>query len=231
MDRGPNIAWIAALIGDPARAMMLNALMNGAAMTATELALEAGITKQTASSHLAKLTDGALVAIEKQGRHRYYRLADADVAAALESLMGVAARRAPQRVRPGPKAPALRTARVCYDHLAGEIGVALFDALKAQRHIATKGDAVSLTPKGEAFLQGFGVDARALAQGKRPLCRACLDWSVRRHHLAGAVGAALLQRLYDLKWAKRPRDGRVVELTSTGAARLRQSFGLDTRKP
>ncbi|MES1197376.1 MAG: winged helix-turn-helix domain-containing protein [Pseudomonadota bacterium] len=230
MERGPNIAWIAGLIGDPARAAMLNALMNGAAMTATELALEAGVTKQTASSHLAKLSDGALVAVEKQGRHHYYRLADAEVAAAIESLMGVAARHAP-RVRVGPKDPALRHARVCYDHLAGDLGVAVFDALKAQKLIAAKSDELGLTAKGEAFFTAFGVEFSALGARKRPLCRACLDWSARRHHLAGGLGAALLDRLYALSWARRRRSSRIVEFTPTGEARLRQAFRLTALKP
>lgn len=128
MKYGPNIAAIAAMIGDPARANMLTALLNGAALTASELALEANVTKQTASSHLNKLADAGLVAVEAQGRHRYYRLADADVAGLLETLMGVAARAKALRTRPGPKEPALRHARLCYDHLAGDLGVALFDS-------------------------------------------------------------------------------------------------------
>ena len=135
MKHGPNFAGVAALIGDPARANMLNALMHGAALTATELALEAGVTKQTASSHLARLRDAKLVAIEKQGRHSYYRIADTDVATALESLTSVAARLAPLRTRPGPKEPALRRARVCYDHLAGDLGVAVFDAREREAHL------------------------------------------------------------------------------------------------
>lgn len=227
MKHGPSIANIAALIGDPARANMLTALMGGAALTPSELALEAGITKQTASSHLAKLSSSDFVRIEKQGRHRYYRLADKEVGALLENLMGIAARRSPQRVRLGPKEPALRRARVCYDHLAGDLGVALYDGLMASKFLSETDQAPSTTKKGiEAFAK-FGIDVDSLNTTNRPLCRACLDWSVRRNHLAGALGAALLTRFYDLGWAKRRRDSRVVEFTPAGEAKLRRTFALD----
>ncbi len=224
MKIGPGIASTAALIGDPARANMLTALLGGAALTASELALEAGVTKQTASSHLAKLTEGALLRIEKQGRNRYYALANDDVAAALESLMGVVERHGPQRVRPGPKEPALRHARVCYDHLAGDLGVALYDSLLAQRWIAADGSELAPTRKGREKLSAFGIDCDGIVQRTRPLCRACLDWSERRHHLAGSLGAALLDRMFDLRWARRLRDSRVVEFTPPGEAALRKTF-------
>src|SRR5215468_9821346 len=145
MRDGPSIAHVAAAIGDPARANMLTALIGGAALTASELALEAGVAKQTASSHLARLSDAGLVAVERQGRHHYYRLADGDVARLLENLMGVAAKKAPMRVRPGPKEPALRRARVCYDHLAGELGVALLDGMIAARWIRVDDEALAPT--------------------------------------------------------------------------------------
>ena len=226
MREGPTIAGIAALIGDPARANMLTALTQGAALTATELALEAGVTKQTASSHLAKLVGADLVSVEAQGRHRYYRLADEDVAQALESLTGVAARTHALRFRPGPKDPALRRARVCYDHLAGDMGVALYDALVREKALARRGDDLMLTKSGRARLDDFGLDVASLEHGARPLCRACLDWSVRRSHLAGAVGAALLSGFYDRGWAKRQRGTRVVEFSRAGEAALRKAFHL-----
>jgi len=224
MKDGPAIARIAAAIGDPARANILTALAGGAALTASELTLEAGVTKQTASSHLAKLADAGLLAIEKQGRHRYYRLADDDVAQLLESLMGLAARGAPTRVRPGPKEPALRRARVCYDHLAGDLGVALYDGLVAQHLVSVKDGAPRVTKKGQDALAGFGIDVAGLALGPRPLCRACLDWSVRRHHLAGALGAALFDRFIQLGWARRRRDSRVVDFSPAGESGLRRKF-------
>ena len=227
MKTGPQIAPVAALIGDPARANMLTALIAGQALTASELAQEAGITAPTASSHLAKLTAGGLVSVEQQGRHRYFRLASTDVAAMLESIIGVAARAGHLRVRTGPKEPALRQARVCYDHLAGDMGVAMFDALLRRRLLASRSDEVMLTPRGERFAADFGIDLTALACSRRPLCRTCLDWSARRHHLAGALGGALLERIFALKWAAREKGSRAVTFTRRGRAQFDALFGLE----
>lgn len=226
MKYGPDIASLAALIGDPARANILTALMGGEALTATELASEAGVTKQTASAHLAKLTEASFIAPQKQGRHRYFKLADHQVAEVLESLMGLAAKRKPSRVRTGPKEPALRKARVCYDHLAGDLGVELFESLHREAWFSSDEEIPQLTAKGEAELAEFGVDLRALSKKRRPLCRSCLDWSVRRSHLAGSVGAALLARFYELGWAKRIEGTRVVQFSAKGEAALRRQFKL-----
>lgn len=227
MRDGPNIAAIAAMVGDATRANMLTALLNGAALTASELALEANVTKQTASSHLAKLVAGGLIAVEAQGRHRYYRLADADVAGLLETLMGVAARAKALRARPGPKEPALRHARVCYDHLAGELGVALFDAFLANKWMLPGPEKTfTLTRLGRIKVQTFGVDIEDIEQGARPLCRSCLDWSVRRHHLAGALGAAILEIIFERGWAVQKRGSRVLEFTRVGEAGLRRVFAF-----
>lgn len=206
---------IAALLGDPARANMLTAMMHGQALTATELAHEAGVTPSTASGHLAKLQAAGLVAVEKQSRHRYFRLSGADVAGVLEGLMGLAARTGHLRVRTGPKDPAMRHARVCYDHLAGELGVALLDGLRAKGVIVGHDD-LRVSPVGEQFLSAFGIDLAALS-GRRALCRPCLDWSERRIHLGGALGAQLLQRFYALRWAKRLVPSRTVAFTPSGA--------------
>jgi DNA-binding transcriptional ArsR family regulator len=222
MKAGPSIAPIASLAGDPARANMLAALMSGKALTASELANEAGITPQTASSHLAKLEAGGLIGAVKQGRHRYFRLADGDVAEMLEKMMGVAARAGHLRTRPGPSDPAIRKARVCYDHLAGEMGVALFDSLVDRRLIA--GGDLRLTRRGTEFAASFGIDLDALSRARRPLCRTCLDWSMRRHHLAGALGAAFLERFYDLKWARHGRDSRAVLFAPDGERAFRRLF-------
>lgn len=228
MKYGPNIAAIAAMIGDPARANMLTALLNGAALTASELALEANVTKQTASSHLNKLADAGLVAVEAQGRHRYYRLADADVAGLLETLMGVAARAKALRTRPGPKEPALRHARLCYDHLAGDLGVALFDSfLKNKWMVPGPEKTFALTRLGRIKVQTFGVDIEELETGARPLCRACLDWSVRRHHLAGALGAAVLETIIERRWAAQRGQSRVLEFTKHGEAALKRTFAFE----
>jgi DNA-binding transcriptional ArsR family regulator len=224
MKDGPSIAPVAALAGDPARANMLAALMGGTALTASELAAEAGVTAQTASSHLARLVDGGLISALRQGRHRYFRLAGNDVAEMLEKMMGVAARAGHLRSRPGPSDPALRRARVCYDHLAGEMGVQLFDGLVRVKALAERDEPLRLTRKGERWMSDFGVDLAALGEGRRPLCRSCLDWSQRRSHLAGAAGAAFLARLYELKWARRDRHSRAVFFSPEGERKFRAAF-------
>src|SRR5450631_1634765 len=199
MKDGPNIARIAALLGDPARADVLTALLTDRALTATELASIAGVTKQTMSAHLSKLLDAALVAVEQQGRHRYFRLADEDVASLLESLMGVAFRTGAVRLLASPREPALRKARVCYDHLAGELGVLVFETLVSRKAFELTAAGLRLTAAGFAWFARAGVDVGAAATKRRAFCRPCLDWSERRYHLAGSLGAALLSRLHDLK--------------------------------
>jgi len=228
MKAGPDIAMVASLVGDPARSNMLTALMTGRALTASELAHQAGVTPQTASSHLAKLEAGGLIEQEKQGRHRYYRLADPDVAAVLEGLEGLAARAGHLRVRTGPKDPALRRARVCYDHLAGDLGVQMLDSMKRQRLLRQRKQDVELTAEGGRFLaESLQISADDLAHPRRPLCKTCLDWSERRHHLAGTLGAALLNRFTELKWAARDAapGSRVVNFTRQGEKRFAALFG------
>ena len=225
MKTGPDIAVVAALLGDPARANMVTALIGGVALTAGELAREAGVTAQTASSHLAKLAAGGLVEVRRQGRHSYYSLSGDDVARVLEGLMGLAARTGHRRTRTGPAEPALREARVCYDHLAGDLGVALLDGLVARGAIARSEEVIQLTTAGAAFLAGFGIDMPSLSRSRRPVCRACLDWSVRRSHLAGALGAALLAQLFHLGWARRVADSRLVAFSASGRAQFLATFG------
>ena len=223
MKEGPVISSVASLIGDPARANMLTALMDGRALTVSELAEAAGVTIQTASGHLAKLDAAGLLKAEKQGRHRYFRLSGSDVGEVLEGLMGLAQRTGAVRVRTGPKDNALRTARVCYDHLAGEKGVAMLDAMLA-RGLMEDADDLRLTREGRAFAAGFGIDVAALEGGRRPLCRSCLDWSERKSHLAGALGAALLDEIVRRGWARR-EAGRVVKFSPDGARRFDAAFG------
>lgn len=220
MKEGPDIAYIAALIGDPARANMLSALLSGKALTATELASEAGITLPTASSHLSKLSDGGLLRQRKQGRHKYFSLAGTDVAHVLEALMGLAAGAGHLRTRTGPKDAMLRKARVCYNHLAGDMGTQLFDGMIARRLLNLRGDELTLTRKGDAFARDFGIDVDALRAAKAPLCRECLDWSERRSHLAGSLGRALLSRFEELGWARCDRKTRVVTFSKTGEKRF-----------
>ena len=224
MSDGPNMARIAALIGDRARSEILVALLGGQALTATELGVVANVNKSTVSVHLARLADAKLVSVENQGRHRYFRLADGGVAQLLENLLGVAERTGAVRLRTGPREPALRKARVCYDHLAGEFGVMAFDAFRKHRWIAPHEDGLALSRSGAQFCREIGIDVDATREGRRPMCHACLDWSARRHHLAGQVGALLLERLYDLGWAKRRRGTRIVDFTPRGEREFRQLF-------
>lgn len=226
MSEAADISGLASLIGEPARSRMLTALMGGTALTATELALHGGVTASTASSHLAKLTDANILAVVRQGRHRYFRLFDDEIASMLETMTGIAARDAAL-----PKSrvePALAAARVCYDHLAGAMGVWMTDRLR-ERELLTGRDAYELSASGERFLEKWGIDLDALARSRRPLCRTCLDWTERRHHLGGALGAAILQRIFDLRWARRERDTRAVSFTPAGERAFRQAFGV--RRP
>ncbi|MCW5658284.1 MAG: winged helix-turn-helix transcriptional regulator [Burkholderiaceae bacterium] len=226
MREGPHVSGIAALVGEPARAEMLTALMADHALTATELATVAGIGKATASAHLAKLVNARLLAVHTQGRHRYFRLADRDVAQLLESLMGVAFRTGALRLKSSPREPALRHARMCYDHLAGALGVQAFEVLMAQRCFKSDAPGLHITPAGIAWFTRFGVDANAVTSQRRLMCKACLDWSERRHHLAGAWGAALLQRLFDLGWAWRVPGTRIVQFTPPGERAFQHTFAL-----
>ena len=225
MRDGPNITNIAALIGDHARAEVLTVLMSGLALTATELADAAGVTRQTISTHLAKLEDAGLLSVEAQGRHRYFRIADAEVAQLLESLMGVAFGTGAVRVRSSPREPALRKARVCYDHLAGELGVLVYESLAQRGAFALGADGIALTDAGRDAVRALGIDTGKLPASRRPFCRTCLDWSERRHHLAGQLGTALLDRFEQLGWARRVPDSRVLAFTPDGEAALRAWLG------
>ena len=222
MKDGPDIARIAGLIGDPARANMLTALMSGKALTATELSQEAGITPQTASSHLAKLHGGGLLIPRKQGRHKYFSLANDEVAHILEALMGLAARSGHVRSRTGPRDEELRKARICYNHLAGHMGVQMYDSFVRQGFLDIGADGLVLTNTGARFADGFGIDLKELQAKKSPLCRECLDWSERRSHLAGSLGRALLTQMENLGWAKRIPGSRVVRFTHVGEAAFRR---------
>lgn len=223
---GNSLAEVAALIGDPARANILQALADGRALTAGELAWHAGVSAQTTSGHLAKLAEAQLIALEKQGRHRYFRLASPEVAEAMEALMLVAAN-GPKRHRPtGPRDEAMRTARTCYDHLAGKLAVALADRLSAKEFIILSDGAAAITEDGHRFFRDFGLELDAQGKSSRPLCRTCLDWSERRSHLAGRLGAALCQKCLDLGWIKRGKDSRAVAFTPKGLAGFRDTFGI-----
>ncbi|MDJ0683551.1 MAG: winged helix-turn-helix domain-containing protein [Alphaproteobacteria bacterium] len=225
MNVGPNISIIAGLVGDPARARMLGALMAGKALTASELAAIAGVALPTASAHLAKLTDGGLLTSVKQGRHRYFTLSGADVADVLESLMSLAERTLGEPVKTGPRDPRLRAARICYDHLAGDMAVALFDSFQKRALIEESRAAMRLTESGEAFFRDFGLDMDAVMAARRPACRPCLDWSARRSHLAGGLGKAILDRFLSKTWATRDHGGRAVSFTPEGLRQYRLLTG------
>jgi DNA-binding transcriptional ArsR family regulator len=216
---GPDIAQVAALLGDPSRAAMCLALLDGRFHTAGELAGAAGVAASTASEHLGRLLDGGLVEATRQGRHRYFRLAGPDVASALEAL-GVLARPTPVRsLREATTDRRLRAGRTCYDHLAGALGVALTDALATLGVITPEFALSDLTPLA-------GLDL-ALPAGRRPLLRPCLDWTERRHHAAGALPAAMTGRFLELAWLERVAGSRAVRVTSTGHPHLCEIFGAD----
>ncbi|MEM7271115.1 MAG: winged helix-turn-helix domain-containing protein [Pseudomonadota bacterium] len=226
MKEGPDIARIGAVIGDPARANMLTALMSGKALTATELAAEAGVTAQTASTHLAKLAEAGLTETRKQGRHRYVALADDEVGAMLEAVMGLAAKRGHLRTRTGPRDPALRQARVCYNHLAGEMGVRLYESLVGAGRLSLTTEGPELTRDGRRYMDELGLSPDALTPKRPPLCRPCLDWSERRTHLGGHLGRALFCHILASGWARRVEDSRAVVFSSAGQKAFEAAFPL-----
>jgi DNA-binding transcriptional ArsR family regulator len=245
MSGDADIARIGALVADPARARMLMALGDGRALAASVLADEAGVAASTASAHLAKLVDGGLLTVTQHGRHRYFALSRPQVGALLETLAGLAPPTPIRSLRQDTSAHAVRTGRTCYDHLAGRLGTGLMEAL-LERGLLTGGDGTfkpqaagkdrlsapgsdhdyRLTERGHHELSAFGLDFDELAARPRPLIRYCVDWSEQRHHLAGALGAALAARMLDLGWVSRARRGRAVHVTPAGSRGLARTFGL-----
>lgn len=229
-----GLAEMAALVGEPARAGMLLALMDGRALTATELAGVAGVTPQTASGHLARMIDAGLLAMERQGRHRYHRLASTAVAQMLEGLMAVAAGppgRSGARVRTGPRDRDMRRARTCYDHLAGQVAVAMTDRMVERGQVELSADGGALTDAGGAFLRRIGVDldvAAARSTRRRLFFRPCLDWSERRPHMAGAVGRALLSACFSQGWMAPTGGSRTVRITPAGRQALTVAFDFSS---
>lgn len=225
------LAETASLVGDPARAGMLMALMDGRALTAGELARAAGVTPQTASGHLAKMATAGLLAIQRQGRHHYHRLASPEVAHMLESIMEVSANGRDQlrrRVVTGPRDKAMRAARICWSHLAGGLGVALADALVAHGRLELSPEGGAMTDAGALFFRDFGLDLAAVprAGGGRAFCRPCLDWSERRLHVGGALGRALAERCFALNWIRRCDGSRALAITPAGQRGFHEAFGI-----
>ncbi|MED4584309.1 helix-turn-helix domain-containing protein [Brevibacillus choshinensis] len=231
MNSTPNIGEVASLIGEPSRVAMLLSLLGGKSLPASELARAARITPQTASAHLSKLVEGGLLVNESYGRHRYYRLANAEVAHALESLLAIATPKPIRSLRESDQVRAMRYARTCYDHLAGEVGVALTDQLLALQLIEEADQDFVLTDAGRQKLSGLGVDVNFSPKSRRRFARPCLDWSERRHHLAGVLGASLTKRLFELGWIERLPDCRAVRLTQAGVTGLTEQFGVEVPQP
>lgn len=227
-----DIAKIGALFADPARARILLALSDGRPLPATVLADEAGVSASTASAHLSKLVSGGLLEVERDGRHRYFSVAGADVAELMEALARVAPSTTIRSLRQGTRAQAIRFARTCYDHLAGVLGTSLMDGM-LERELLAHDEAASdyrLTERGEGELSEFGIELAALRTRRRPLIRGCVDWSERRHHLAGGLGAAVAERMFELGWIERVRSGRAVQVTEPGTRGLRECFGVDVAR-
>ena len=229
-----SLAGVAALIGDPARAAILVTLMDGRALTAGELATAAGVTAPTASGHLGRLLDTGLLALERQGRHRYYRIASASVAALIESMMSLSGElsAAAGRVKPvwtGPRDQALRRARLCYDHLAGEVAVAIADGMVARGQLDFGPDGGVITERGRNLLAELGVDwgsGRSAIPRPAAFCLPCLDWSERRLHVGGLIGRAMYDGFARRGWVRRCKVGRTVSITSLGASELNRHFGV-----
>ena len=226
MKEGPDIARIAALIGDPARANILTALMVGKALTATELAQEAGVTMQTASAHLSKLDDGGLISARKQGRHKYFTIGSPNVAGLIEALMGLAAEKGHLRTRTGPRNNALKAARICYNHLAGEAGVQLYDSLVRRGYLYHDEVGLNLTSDGHHFMSEFGLNLDSIMAQRAPLCRECLDWSERRSHLAGNIGRKLLTHMREMGWLRVENGSRIITFSQSGNTAFLKSFPM-----
>lgn len=222
----PNIVEVASLIGDTSRAAMLMCLLGGKALPASELARAARITPQTASSHLSKMVEGGLLVHESYGRHRYYRLANAEVGQVLEALNAIAQPKPVCSLRESEQSKALHFARTCYDHIAGEVGVALTDRLLELGVMREDDRDFVVTADGVNWFPDFGINLDGIRRGRRYFARQCLDWSERRHHMAGVLGAAVTNRLFDLKWIERIPDGRSVRVTSEGFLGLKRDLGI-----
>jgi DNA-binding transcriptional ArsR family regulator len=230
-----SIASIAALIGDPTRAGILVTLMDGRALTAGELAGAAGVTPATASGHLGRLLDAGLLMLEQQGRHRYYRIESASVASLLENMMSLSGELSAvvgrcKPVSTGPRDRALRRARLCYDHLAGEVAVGIATNLISRGQLNLSQDGGAVTGEGLAFIASIGVDLSAddsIRLGHGAFCRPCLDWSERRPHVGGAIGRALYASFMSNNWIRKPDHGRAVSITTLGRSELNRHFGLE----
>jgi DNA-binding transcriptional ArsR family regulator len=226
----PNITAIASLIADPSRSIFLSSLLDGRALPAGELAYMAGVTPQTASSHLAKLIEGGLLKVEQQGRHRYYRLAGKEIAHLIETMASIAPPVQIRSLKQSDQLQQLSYARTCYGHLAGKLGISLCEALLQKDYLAEPEDALNkdyhVTEQGTQWFTAFGIELQVKPGSRRAIARKCLDWSERRHHLSGMLGEQLRQRLLELDWTRQKAESRSVEVTETGKKGLYEVLGI-----
>ena len=222
-----DIAAAAALLAEPARASLVTAVIEEGELPATDLADRAQIAPSTASEHLARLVAGGFLTSSKNGRHRYYRLADPAVAAAVEALALVAPQPPVRSLREANRSELLREARTCYDHLAGRVGVELARSLERDGTVIRRNGGYELGSRSGARLEELGIDLAAMERRRRPVVRGCLDWSERELHVAGALGAALVDQFFDLGWIKRREANRSVEVTAAGRAGFANELGLE----
>jgi len=221
-----QIGYVSSLIGDPVRSKVLWMLLDGRAYTATELAVAADTTPQNMSMHLSKLLQADLLKVEKQGRHRYYRFSRHEIAYSIEAMANLIPVENRRKLLSNPGNAAVRHCRTCYDHLAGRVGVALNESLLKQQLITAADNSYLLTTTGEEYFTGLGVSFEVLKKQKRALVKPCLDWSERKHHLAGSLGAALLQRMLELDWMRRMQHSRAVVVTAKGQHALYERFAV-----
>ncbi|AIQ55476.1 ArsR/SmtB family transcription factor [Paenibacillus sp. FSL R7-0331] len=227
MKGNSNVALIASLLSEPSRAAILTVLLDGRFHAASELAYIARIKPQTASFHLSKLVDANIVTVEKQGRHRYYGIQNQEVAQVMESLLSIAPPVEIRSLRQSTEDKALRYARTCYDHLAGSLGVQLTEALLGAGILHEDQDNFAITEQGHQFFADFDIDVDRIKQQRRSFSHKCLDWSERRHHLAGALGNALLERLLELDWLRRLPETRAIQITAKGITGIAEIFSLE----
>lgn len=227
MNINPNIAEVASLLSETSRATILASLMDGRFHTASELAYMAAIKPQTASFHLAKLVDGKLVTVEKQGRHRYFQLANKEITQFIESFLAISPLPEVRSLKQSSQVKLLQEARTCYDHLAGKLGVALTDSMLDAGYLEKVEKEFVVTPSGEQFFTDFGIDLNKIRKKRRSFSNVCLDWSERRHHLAGALGHELLTHFLDLGWIMRVPSIRAIKITEVGKDGFKQVFHID----
>ncbi|WP_404303276.1 ArsR/SmtB family transcription factor [Paenibacillus sp. DP01] len=227
MSTQSNVAMIASLVSEPSRAAILTALLDGRFHTASELAHMAGIKPQTASFHLAKMTEAQVITVEKQGRHRYYGIQDPEVAKVMESLLSIAPPVPIKSLKQASENEAIRLARTCYDHVAGHLGVQIMSFFMQKGILSEDQDGLHITQQGEIFFADFQINLKNTRQKRRSFSHKCLDWSERRHHLAGALGSALLDRLFELHWVEHLPTTRAIRITAEGKRGFKEVFSIE----